>query len=676
MIKKSTANKTESYATPLPDWGVGLALALAALVLYSLALAPAVLPGDAGEFQFVPWLPGIAHPTGYPLYTLLGWLWTHLFPLGTVAWRMNLLSALLGAATVGLVYALARRLLALALPETTPLGRVVAAALVALLFALTPTFRSQAIIAEVDTLHLLLVTLILLLALGLPAQECRGRRVGLLALVIGLGLAHHVTTVLLLPGLLLYLGYTCRNKARLAYLGLAAVPLLLYLYLPLIAPTTPYATLHLGADQPLVLYENSPSGLWQHVTGAVFAGQVQPAALGLERFRLAWQLLRQQVGLAGVALALVGLAALGLRRKGGLLMLTGLGWLAFVAFNLVYFIGDVFVLFIPAWLFVCLWLGLGALALARRMALAFIQGKGQYSNVPVVTEVGRRLSDRVYALLEVVGVGLLLVGIVVSITMRKPPTPTHNTAERWQAILAEPIPPEAVLISNDRDEIMPMWYYQYVEKRRPDLLGLFPLVVTDPAYANVGRLLDEALASGRPVYLIKPMPGLSLKANLAQAGSLFRATPIDTRPSNPYNKPLPEIIIQQADGGQRAETVTLAGYDIAPATLSPGDEATVTLYWHVTESLSIDYTGYVHLVDEAGQGIAQSDHRPGGDFYPSSHWQTGETLRDRHTFTVPGQAPTGVYHLRAGMYYQPSPGQISSMGQGVLIGPVVIEQGN
>ena len=64
-------------------------------------LAPTVLAGDGGEFQFVPYLLGVAHPTGYPLYTLLGWLWSHLLPVGDVAYRMNLFSALLGGAGGG-----------------------------------------------------------------------------------------------------------------------------------------------------------------------------------------------------------------------------------------------------------------------------------------------------------------------------------------------------------------------------------------------------------------------------------------------------------------------------------------------------------------------------------------------------------------------------------------------
>ena len=71
-----------------------------------------------------------------------------------------------------------------------------------------------------------------------------------------------------------------------------------------------------------------------------------------------------------------------------------------------------------------------------------------------------------------------------------------------------------MLISNDRDEMMPLWYMQQVEGRRPDLAGVFPLLLTGDGWATIGQVVDRALATGRPVSLIKPMPGLEIKAQL------------------------------------------------------------------------------------------------------------------------------------------------------------------
>src|SRR4030042_7191791 len=84
----------------LTDALIALLLGLGGGALYTATCAPSVLFGDGGEFQFVPYILGIAHPTGYPPYLLLGWLWSHLLPMGDVAYRMNLFSVLWAALAV------------------------------------------------------------------------------------------------------------------------------------------------------------------------------------------------------------------------------------------------------------------------------------------------------------------------------------------------------------------------------------------------------------------------------------------------------------------------------------------------------------------------------------------------------------------------------------------------
>src|SRR6266542_808761 len=63
----------------------GAALFLVAGALYVYTLAPTVLPGDYAEFQMCAAILGIPHPTGYPLYILLGKVFT-LLPVGDVAY--------------------------------------------------------------------------------------------------------------------------------------------------------------------------------------------------------------------------------------------------------------------------------------------------------------------------------------------------------------------------------------------------------------------------------------------------------------------------------------------------------------------------------------------------------------------------------------------------------------
>src|SRR5258707_15234108 len=70
-----------------------LAVGVVALVVYSRTLAPSVPTGDSGELITVAGVLGIAHPPGYPLFSMLGHLFTPL-PSGSPPLRVNLLSAL------------------------------------------------------------------------------------------------------------------------------------------------------------------------------------------------------------------------------------------------------------------------------------------------------------------------------------------------------------------------------------------------------------------------------------------------------------------------------------------------------------------------------------------------------------------------------------------------------
>ena len=77
-------------------------MTLVALAMYLRTMLPSTGFWDTGEAQTVPYTLSIFHPTGFPLYTLLGWAWSHLLPFGEVAWRMNLLSGVCVALAAGL----------------------------------------------------------------------------------------------------------------------------------------------------------------------------------------------------------------------------------------------------------------------------------------------------------------------------------------------------------------------------------------------------------------------------------------------------------------------------------------------------------------------------------------------------------------------------------------------
>ena len=661
-----------------PPFLIALVLAGGAFVVYWLTSAPSVLFGDSGEFQFVPYILGIAHPTGYPLYVLLGYVWSHLLIAGDVAYRMNLFSAFWGALTVGSVFLLLERCLRMAVPDISRPARRVAGVAAAATFGVGITFWQQAVVAEVYTLHTFFVTLVLLLVLNLADNGFRKRDALVLVTVYGLSLTHHRTMLLLLPGLVGFLWLRWRRTDKtgqqgsgwswsmVVWLGLGLVlPGLLYLYLPLQAPHVPYAFLELSGTQTLTLYENTWGGFWRHVLATVFSGSLAVSSVTtaagvnwLQRLSLVFDLTRQQFGWVGLALAGIGMVRLVLSRRWALLVLLGVGYGLNVAFNLVYLIGDIEVLFLPSYLFVCCCIGLGALAAAVWLARAggLILRPG--GRVPPDPGHGSSRAVILVALLALI----LPASLGANHWSRVDRSASHEAEDMWRPILNQNIPYGAVLLSNDRDEMMPLWYFQYVKRERPDLLGLFPQVVTSPGYADLGGLINQALQAQRPVYLIKPMPGLDVKVDLLPDDSippLVKVSELDLAAS-------PEHKVD----GLLGEEMRLAGYDLAPAQVQPGQVVTVTLFWQPQKNLAADYSSYVHLLDDTGKGVAQSDLRPGGDYYPTSLWRPGEMLRDRHHLVLPGDLAPGVYRLVSGMYLH---SDMAPLGQPLDVGMVAIK---
>ncbi|MGA9349400.1 MAG: DUF2723 domain-containing protein [Anaerolineae bacterium] len=171
------------------DFMIALAVGVCALAAYVRTLAPDVLYGDSAEFQTLAYTLGTTHSTGYPVYLLLGRLLGFL-PIGSLAWRVNLLSAVGAATTVSSVFLLTRYL------TRSRIG----ALLGSVALGLSYTFWSQAIIAEVYTPALAFLSAILLLLWrwhNAPAE--RNRALLFAALLAGLGLGVHAFVVLMAP---------------------------------------------------------------------------------------------------------------------------------------------------------------------------------------------------------------------------------------------------------------------------------------------------------------------------------------------------------------------------------------------------------------------------------------------------------------------------------------------
>jgi hypothetical protein len=267
--------------------------AVCALAVYLLTLAPdltfANYGVDGGELITAAVTLGIPHPPGYPTYVLLGKLFSYL-PVGTIAFRFNLFSAVSMALAAGFVTAIACHEMAAGGPKAGQRRR--AAALVplaaGLTFAFMPLVWSQALIAEVYALNALFLAAFLWALLT-------GRPAGQVGLLLGLSLTGHLTSYLMVPLALLLLPATAWPTLALGVVaGLAPL-----LALPLLAQS----------NSPLTWGE--PTTLerwWWLISGRLYhgnAGALPATELGPRLLRWTYRFLIQLSWL-GVLLLPVG----------------------------------------------------------------------------------------------------------------------------------------------------------------------------------------------------------------------------------------------------------------------------------------------------------------------------------------------------------------------------------
>ncbi len=474
-IAPATSRATTAPPVVLPRLGVAdFVIAgitgVAAFLIYFNTLAPGLLVGDSGEFQFAAWLGGFAHPTGYPLYLLLGYLWAHLIRAGEPAWRMNLFSAVWGGAAIGLVYLLTLQTIRVAAnpPGLAVWIQRIAALFAAMLLAVSPTFWSQAVITEVYTMHAALVAAIFL---GLISWKARGasseayRILYVTAFLYGLGLAHHRSTLLLAPAIIVFLwqsrSWSGSWRQRLGGLALGlllvALPLLLYALIPLRGPQMPYADVIIAPNQIIQLYRPTVGWFVQHITGSGFGSAFHTPTQPLDRIIQSLTWLVEEMSWPGILLGVIGAVWLFFRSR-ALLTLTGLALLTLFGFNLLYSIGDIRVFYIPVYLIWALWAGLGVSAFAW---LLLSRGADE------------PLRHGLAALL----CGSLLALPVLLYSQRLPQldqSRNDHAAQFWRDTLAKPIPQGAILISNDRDEMTPLLVLAVRQKPAPRPHRAFP----------------------------------------------------------------------------------------------------------------------------------------------------------------------------------------------------------
>lgn len=595
------------------------------ILLYGVYAAPSIVTffDDSLEFQLVLPTFGIAHPTGYPLYTILGGLWSRLLPWGDWAWRVNVFSALCAGATVGLLCAFAQRFVYATQPASaqTEAAGLRGAALrggigAALAFGLGPTWWAVATVAEVYALHGLLVALILLLALrvGAVEQAQRARAVTWLALAIGLGLAHHRTTVLLLPAVGLFVVWSDPSllrpqRAWWGWAGALLAPLLLYAWLPL-----RYA---MGARDLNAAYAPGWTGFMEHVLARRYVAFFDETALAVDRAAGDWAALAlRELGWVALALALLGLGAglYGLLRAGNRAAAPGAlrAWALLLAalagnlvFALLYRVGDVEVFLLPVWLCVAVAAGSGVAWVVRTVRW------------PAGALAG--------------GVALLLLvpawGVRGEWVDRRADWAAHDHA----LALSVPVTGDATggsLIGLE-GEVTALRYMQQALGRAPGIVGV---VADDPTLRRAR--LDELLEGSAPVWLTRELPGIESAYSVSAEGARVRVWP-----RGQAAPPAPTHALDEPFAGG---ALRLVGYDLAPLEGSAGRQIRVGLHWLPTQPLTQTLKLSLRVVDGAGEVLTLPSGEPAqADLYPlrlaapTTAWLPGERVRDEQQIALP-----------------------------------------
>jgi 4-amino-4-deoxy-L-arabinose transferase-like glycosyltransferase len=468
------------------------------LMVYLLTTCTTVYNLDSAEFSAAVHVLGIVRATGYPLYMLLGKAFTILMPVGDIGFRLNAMSALCAAGTSVLLYHFAYRLV-----------RQRAAALgAALVFAFSYYFWAQAVVAEVYTLHTLLMAALLLLLLHW--KESRSDRVlAAISLLYGLSFGNHMSTLLLAPGIGLFLlivaGRDLLQPRRMLFLvGPFVLGLSIYLYIPLrylAQPQFNYAGHYDATGQFIPMDMTRPKNIWWLISGQGFQGLMfdySAAELLAEIQGAIHRLWGNFLGI-GILPGLMG-AWIQARRRPKHFLLLSLTLITNAIFFINYRVVDKEVMFLPVYLIWAVWVAEGFAWLIQ-----WVQDQRSTAQ--------NRSPAWAWGLAI-----LALAAIVVNwplVDVR------HDSRARERAETIFSIAGPDAIVFGWWTSAPPMHYLQIVENQRSDVLVINRFLIgAEEMYALIDRSLGK-----RPVYTVELDEGLVTVYRAVPLGPVFELTP-------------------------------------------------------------------------------------------------------------------------------------------------------
>ncbi|MCA9923240.1 MAG: DUF2723 domain-containing protein, partial [Anaerolineales bacterium] len=564
------ASNTSFHLAPIIT---GSLLALCFFLLYLYTLSPDVLPADNGEFQWVAAQLGVAHPPGFPLYTMLGYAAAHL-PIGpSPAYRVNLLSAATSAMTLfvlfQIVYRLTKRQLA-AITAVTALGTAT-------------TFWAQATTANIRSLTGLFAALFFLFLLQFhyaKAVAASGRYLSWAAAALGFGITHHPSLIFIGTVGIIFVFWQHpeiwkqprRWKRPFLYGILGFLP---WLYLPLRA----------GSGAPGAVPQLATvKGFLDHVLARGFSGDffyfIAPDILW-ERFRVMGNVLTFQfypLLLWGMGLGLLLLV----RKERQLAFLLGGSFILHTFITATYRAPQTVEYMLPAYVPAVILIGSAAGYALNRL-----------QNVKPV-EIKQHLA----AAIAVTGTAVLFITTIAQGIAHYPSfAQLHrsvDTRHYTETVLTQA--PTNALILADWHWYTPLRYLQAIEQQRPDVTIKF-VPPGEGRYEDTwATRIAEELENGRIVIAThfeeRAYAQLPPAAPIGEA-YLFRQVPLQALPAG-----FTAAHFNLAD-------VQVLGFQLNRDAVPIGQETMLTLAWQTADDDSVPL--YVHLIGFDGRLYAQDD---------------------------------------------------------------------
>lgn len=567
---------------------------------------------DVGEIQVALNCWGTLHFTGYPIFTIISALLTHVL-------RIMGFSPAAAASSVATVWSLLGLAGAYWLFARITEGSYGLAALAILTLGLIEAFWVHSVVAEVYSFSLLLTSLILLMGIEL-ADRWNERRWWLAMALLGIGAEHHRLLILLAPSVFLMAVPNLKEK-RCGWVAfivksvlIFALPFLAYLYLPL--RDLQGATWVYG--QP-----GTWDGFWTEFTGRAVTPYfiIWPGNLAawLDNLHFVVDHMRRQLPITALLAGGAGLAWLACRRAlwTGLGLLTGAG--AFMAFVLVF----------PR----AVWAPAALMPSVLLMMLGIVHLLHRLTRTGCPLRWGAR--------------GVLLLLSLWLFRTNLPFVYCLVNDQRGREVIRLLQPLKTADLPGGRNVVALPWggdhfaaaYGLYVTGE----LDGFELVDHRVDFRSVvqeeGKVITLASNLGQwPLYWWVDLLGEAHYSSAAPGVAMISQKGL--------YEDMPTQIGFDLGNGVRVRAVNLAW--------EGDDRLRVTVYWEAARLVAEDYSVAVHLVArdpprDGGDVLAQADSlNPVGGWYPTSRWSAGEVVRDDYALTVPpSSSPVAV---RIAMY--------------------------